>query len=53
MLRILQNPDVRKRLNTLGTEGSGISQKVFVDRIRTDAARYLEIINRTGIKVEH
>ena len=53
MLRILQNPDVRKRLNTFGTEGSGISQKVFVDRIRTDAARYLEIINRTGIKVEH
>jgi tripartite-type tricarboxylate transporter receptor subunit TctC len=53
MLRILQIPDVRKRLNALGTEGSGISQKVFVDRIRTDAARYLEIINRTGIKVEH
>ena len=53
MLRIVQNPDVRKRLNALGTEGSGISQKAFVDRIRTDAARYLEIINRTGIKVEH
>ena len=53
VLRIVQNPDVRKRLNALGTEGSGISQKAFVDRIRTDAARYLEIINRTGIKVEH
>ncbi len=53
VLRILQNPDVRKRLNALGTEGSGISQKAFVDHIRTDAARYLEIINRTGIKVEH
>jgi tripartite-type tricarboxylate transporter receptor subunit TctC len=53
VLRVLQNGDIRKRLNTLGTEASGISQKAFVDRIRTDAARYLEIINRTGVKVEH
>ena len=37
---------------TLGTEASGISQKAFVERIRTDAARYLEIIKQTGIKVE-
>jgi tripartite-type tricarboxylate transporter receptor subunit TctC len=52
VLRILKDDAVRKRLNALGTEASGISQKAFVDRIRTDAARYLEIIQQTGIKVE-
>jgi tripartite-type tricarboxylate transporter receptor subunit TctC len=52
VLRILKDEGVRKRLNALGTEASGISQKTFVDRIRTDAARYLDIIKQTGIKVE-
>ena len=49
--RILKDEAVRKRFNALGTEASGISQKAFVDRIRTDAARYLDIIKQTGIKV--
>jgi tripartite-type tricarboxylate transporter receptor subunit TctC len=52
VLRILKDDGVRKRLNALGTEASGISQKTFVARIRTDAARYLEIIKQTGVKVE-
>jgi len=52
VLRILKDDAVRKRLNALGTEASGISQKAFVDRIRTDAARYLEIIKQTGVKVD-
>jgi tripartite-type tricarboxylate transporter receptor subunit TctC len=53
VLGILQNADVRKRLNSLGTEAAGISQKAFVDRIKRDAARYLRIIEQTGIKVDH
>jgi tripartite-type tricarboxylate transporter receptor subunit TctC len=52
VLRILKDESVRKRLHALGTEASGISQKTFVDRIRTDVARYLEIIKQTGVKVE-
>jgi tripartite-type tricarboxylate transporter receptor subunit TctC len=52
VLRILKDEAVRKRLNQLGTEASGISQKVFVDRIRTDAARYLDVIKQTGVKVD-
>ena len=52
VLRILKDESVRKRLNALGTEASGISQKTFVDRIRTDAARYLDVIKQTGIKAE-
>jgi tripartite-type tricarboxylate transporter receptor subunit TctC len=50
--RILKEDAVRKRLNALGTEASGISQKAFVERIRVDAARYLDIIKQTGIKAE-
>ncbi len=52
VLRILKDEAVRKRLNALGTEASGLSQKVFVERIKTDAARYLEIIKQTGIRVD-
>jgi tripartite-type tricarboxylate transporter receptor subunit TctC len=52
VLRILKDDAVRKRLNALGTEASGISQNTFVERIRTDAARYLDIIKQTGVKVE-
>lgn len=52
VLRILKDEAVRKRLNALGTEASGLSRKTFVERIRTDAARYLEIIRQTGIRGE-
>jgi tripartite-type tricarboxylate transporter receptor subunit TctC len=48
--RILKDETVRKRLNAQGTDATGISQKAFVERIRTDAARYLDIIKQTGIK---
>src|SRR5262245_16598849 len=51
--RILQDATVRKRLNDLGTEASAISQGAFAERIRLDAARYLKVIEQTGIRVEH
>jgi tripartite-type tricarboxylate transporter receptor subunit TctC len=51
--RILKDAGVRKRLNDLGTEASSISGAAFAERIRVDAARYLRIIEQTGIKVEH
>ena len=49
--KILKDATVRKRLNELGTEAAGISQKAFVERIKVDADRYTKIINQTGIKV--
>jgi tripartite-type tricarboxylate transporter receptor subunit TctC len=52
VLRALQDAAVRKRLNSLGTDAAGISQTAFVERIKTDAARYLQIIKQTGIKLE-
>jgi tripartite-type tricarboxylate transporter receptor subunit TctC len=50
--RILQDAGVRKRLNDLGTEAAAISQAAFAERIRLDAARYLKIIEQTGIRAE-
>jgi tripartite-type tricarboxylate transporter receptor subunit TctC len=50
--RILQDATVRKRLNDLGTEAAAISQAAFAERIRLDAARYLKIIEQTGIRAE-
>jgi tripartite-type tricarboxylate transporter receptor subunit TctC len=50
--RILKDASVRKRLNDLGTEASAVSQAAFVERIRSDAARYQKIIEQTGIRVD-
>ena len=50
--RILQDATVRQRLNELGTDALPLSQGAFVDRIRLDAARYLRIIEQTGIRAE-
>jgi tripartite-type tricarboxylate transporter receptor subunit TctC len=52
VVRILQDADVRKRLNAVGTEASPISRDAFVERIRTDAARYSRIIAETGVRIE-
>jgi tripartite-type tricarboxylate transporter receptor subunit TctC len=51
--RILQDATVRKRLNELGTEAASVSGHAFAEHIRMDAARYLRIIEQTGIKVAH
>ena len=53
VVRILQDEAVRKRLNTVGTEAYPLSQAAFVARIDRDAGRYKQIIQQTGIRVEH
>lgn len=50
--RILKDETVRQRLNALGTEPVAIRQAAFTERIRTDAARYLRIIQQTGIRID-
>jgi tripartite-type tricarboxylate transporter receptor subunit TctC len=52
VVRILQDAEVRKRLNAVGTEATPISLDAFVQRIRTDAARYARIIAETGVRIE-
>jgi tripartite-type tricarboxylate transporter receptor subunit TctC len=48
--RILHLADVQRQLNAIGTDASPISQAAFVQRIRSDAARYAVIIQRTGLR---
>ena len=50
--RILEDPDVRKQLNALGTEAAGLSQAAFAARIRADAERYARVIRDAGIRIE-
>ena len=52
VVRILQDAEVRKRLNAVGTEASPVSRDAFVERIRTDAARYSRVIAETGVRIE-
>jgi tripartite-type tricarboxylate transporter receptor subunit TctC len=48
----LQDERVRKQMLDAGLDPTYIGQGPFVARIRAEAARYDEIIKRTGIKVE-
>jgi hypothetical protein len=49
---LAQNEGVRHLLNAAGIEASAIGQASFVERIRSEAARYATIIEQTGIGVE-
>jgi tripartite-type tricarboxylate transporter receptor subunit TctC len=49
---ILKDPEIRKRLNSVGVEANGINGKAFVDHIAAGADRYAKIIQATGIKPE-
>ncbi len=50
--QVLQDDSVRRRLNDLGAEPGPVSGREFVERIRTDAARFEQIIRQTGIRIE-
>ena len=50
--RILRDEHVRKLLNDSGIEPDYVGANAFVERIRSDVARYDSIIQRTGIRVE-
>jgi tripartite-type tricarboxylate transporter receptor subunit TctC len=51
VLKILKDEDLRKRFNELGMEATPISQAALAERIRSEAARYKDIIERTGVKL--
>jgi tripartite-type tricarboxylate transporter receptor subunit TctC len=51
VLRILKDEALRKRFNELGMEASPISQGALAERIRGEAARFKDIIERTGVKL--
>jgi tripartite-type tricarboxylate transporter receptor subunit TctC len=51
LVRAAHDPEVRKALNKAGIDAESIVQPQFGERIRTDAARYKDIIEKTGIKI--
>jgi tripartite-type tricarboxylate transporter receptor subunit TctC len=51
MLNILKDEALRRRFNELGMEVTPISRDALTARIRQEAARYKDIIDRTGVKL--
>jgi tripartite-type tricarboxylate transporter receptor subunit TctC len=49
MLKILKDAALRKRFNELGMEVSPISQGALAERIRSEAARFKQIIAQSGV----
>jgi tripartite-type tricarboxylate transporter receptor subunit TctC len=51
VLKILKDDGLRKRFNELGMEATPVSQAALAERIRSEAARYKQIIEQTGVKL--
>jgi tripartite-type tricarboxylate transporter receptor subunit TctC len=47
---VLQIPDVRKRLNDIGGEPSGLAQDAFAEMVRNEIARWKKVAVAAGIK---
>ena len=50
--RILQLPDVRERLGTLGAEIIGGTPKEFADHIRREISKWAKVIKDAGVRLE-
>ncbi|HUN67218.1 MAG TPA: tripartite tricarboxylate transporter substrate binding protein [Burkholderiales bacterium] len=48
----LKSPDVRERLDAVGAEPVGSTPEQFVERIRSDGARWAEVIKAANVKVQ-
>ena len=48
--KVLAEPNVRERLNTVGLDVDPLGPDAFIARIRADAANYAPVIERTGMK---
>ena len=48
----LQSPDLRDRFAAVGAEPVGSTPEQFLERVRTDTARWAEIIKAAGVKVQ-
>jgi tripartite-type tricarboxylate transporter receptor subunit TctC len=50
--RVLQAPEVRERLASLGAEPTGGTPEQFAQLIRTDTARWAKVVSDAGIRIE-
>jgi tripartite-type tricarboxylate transporter receptor subunit TctC len=51
-LAALKSPDLRERFDAVGAEPVGSTPEQFVERIRSDAARWAEVIRKADVKVQ-
>jgi tripartite-type tricarboxylate transporter receptor subunit TctC len=47
---VLRSAEMERQLAAIGTDPSPISQAAFAERIKTDAARYAVVIQKTGLR---
>ena len=50
--KILQLPEVRERLASLGVEGTGGTPEQFSETIKADIARWAKVVNDAGIRID-
>ena len=48
----LRSPDLRERFDAVGAEPVGSTSEQFLDRIRSDAVRWAEVIRTANVKVQ-
>ena len=48
----LKSPDLRERFDAVGAEPVGSTPEQFVERIKSDAARWAEVIRKADVKVQ-
>jgi tripartite-type tricarboxylate transporter receptor subunit TctC len=48
----LKAPDLRERFDAVGAEPVGSTSEAFVERIRSDATRWAEVIRKADVKVQ-
>ena len=51
--RALQDEGVRKRMVDAGLDPTYVGHTAFIERIRSEEARYDQIIEQTGIRIAH
>jgi tripartite-type tricarboxylate transporter receptor subunit TctC len=51
--RALEDESVRRRMIDAGLDPTYVSHEAFVERIRSEEARYDRILEQTGIRIEH
>jgi tripartite-type tricarboxylate transporter receptor subunit TctC len=51
VLKVLQDETLRKRFAELGMDVTPVSQGALAERIRSEAARYKQVIEQTGVKL--
>jgi tripartite-type tricarboxylate transporter receptor subunit TctC len=49
---VLRMPEIRERLNALGSEPAGTTAEEMVARIRAESAQFARIVHRIGLKLD-